>query len=151
MKRIFCAWFFVAACLVWLTGMAAAPASEHQKTVGGITVNIGVVPAAQAAVLAGERAAHAGQYSSGAQHLVVSLSDAKTGTRLADSQVTVEIKDPKGKTERKTLIPAATAGAPDYSEVFRFNWSGTYRIRVSVTPKGGNKALVATFKWTHVI
>ena len=151
MKRILCAWLFVATCLVWLDGMAAAPASEHQKTVGGIIVNIGVVPAGQAAVFAGEKAAHTAVYPSGAQHLVVSLSDSKTGTRVADAQVVVEVKDPRGKIERKNLVSAITAGAPDYSEIFRFDWSGKYAIQVSVTPKGGTKARVARLTWVHVI
>jgi hypothetical protein len=151
MKRILCAWFAIAVSLPWLDGIAAAPVSEHQKTVSGLTINIGVVPVAQAAGFEEKGATSTPKYPSGAQHLVVSLSDAKTGGRVGDAQVVVEIKNPQGKTEKKNLVPNLTSGVPDYSEVFRFVWSGKYVIRVSVTPKGSHKSLAAAFTWIHEI
>jgi hypothetical protein len=149
MKRILWTWVAIAACLVGPDGAAAAGVSEHQKTVSGITINIGVVPVARATEFTA--AAGAAKYPSGAQHLVVSLTDAKTGSRLGDARVVVEIKDPHGKIEKKSLNPAVTAGVSDYGEAFRFDWSGKYVIRVSVTPKGGQRPVTTSFEWTHAI
>ena len=82
---------------------------------------------------------------------MVSLSDAKQGIHIADAQVTVEIKDPKGNLEKKTLLPANTTGMPDYSEIFRFGYSGKCAIRVVVALKGSKTQHKANFTWTHVI
>ena len=141
----------VPAILFALVCMATPAYAEHQKTVSGIIVNIGVVPAEQALGFPGEAATHDKRPPSGAQHLVVSLSDAKPGIHIADAQVTVEIKDPNGNVEKKTLLPASTTGIPDYSEIFRFGYSGKYTIRVVVALEGSKKPLNANFTRTHVI
>ena len=141
----------VPAILFALVCLATSAHAEHQKTVSGIIVNIGVVPAEQALGFGGESATHGKGQPSGAQHLVVTLSDAKSGSHVADAQVTVEIKNPRGNVEKKTLLPASTAGMPDYSETFRFGYSGKYTIRVVVALKGHKKPLNANFTWTHAI
>jgi hypothetical protein len=81
----------------------------------------------------------------------VSLSDAKTGAQVADANVSVEIKDPKGNVQKKSLKNGSTAGVADYSEIFAFGWSGKYRIRVTVQPREAKRALRTDFVWTHVI
>lgn len=134
-------------CCLFATGVAA----ERQKSVGGIVVNIGIVPASRAFQSEAERSSHGTKLPSGAQHLTVSLSDAKTGAYIAAADVSAEIKDPKGKIQTKNLLPASTAGAPDYSEIFSFGWSGTYKIRLTITPKGSKKPLKTTFTWVHAI
>ena len=82
---------------------------------------------------------------------MVSLSDAKQATHIADAQVTVEIRDPKGNVEKKTLVPAMTAGTPDYSGIFYFGYSGKYAIHVVVVQKDSKKPVKADFAWTHVV
>lgn len=134
--------------LIWMVSLARA---EQQKTVSGIIVNIGVVPVGNALGFPGEAATHDNGKPSGAQHLVVSLSDAKKGINVGDAKVTVEIKDPKGNVEKKTLLHANATGMMDYSGIFRFGYSGKYAIRVVVTLKGSTKQLKANFIWTHVI
>ena len=132
--------------------LAIPPAwAQHQKIVGGMVVNIGVVPASQVVGLAGEAETHGSTHSSGSQHLLVSLSDAKSGAQVADAKVSVEIKDPKGNVQKKSLKNGNTNGAADYSEIFGFGWSGNYRIRVIIQPGGSKKALRTDFVWTHVI
>ena len=141
----------LAAMLVALVSTFAPAYAANQQTVSGISVNIGVVPARQALGFPGEATTHGKQQPSGTQHLVVSLSDVKAGTHIADAEVTVVIKDPRGNVEKKTLLPRSTAGVPDYSETFRFGYSGKYKIRVVVALKERKKALNASFTWTHVI
>ena len=116
-----------------------------------MVIDIGVVPASQAATFAGEAEKHGPRHPSGAQHLLVSLSDAKTGAHVTDARVAVEVRDPKGKVQKKDLKPGSTSGAADYSEIFGFGWSGQYRIRVTIQPSDAKKALRTDFTWTHVI
>jgi len=133
-----------------LIGPVGLALADHQKIVGGIIVNIGVVPMGQALGFTGEATEHGKGQPSGGQHLVVSLSDVKQGAHIADAQVIVELKGPRGNVEKKTLVPASTGGMPDYSEIFRFGYSGKYAIRVSVVLKDSKRQLKANFIWTHV-
>jgi|GEM_PF-2639083 len=137
--------------LVVFSCLTSVARADHQKTVNGIIVNIGVVPAGRALDFSGEAATHDKRLPSGAQHLVVSLSDAKLGTHIADAKVTVEIKDPKGNLEKKVMVPAKTAGTPDYSEIFGFGYSGKYVIRVVIVRKDTKKLLKVNFTWEHQV
>jgi hypothetical protein len=137
--------------LIALSFPASLVHAEHQKTVDGIIVNVGVIPAGKALDFPGETATHDNRLPRGAQHLVVSLSDAKQGIHIADAQVTVEVKDPRGNVERKVLVSASASGVPDYSGIFNFGYSGKYAIRVVAVLKGSKRQLKANFTWTHVI
>lgn len=128
--------------LIALSFPASLVHAEHQKTVDGIIVNVGVIPAGKALDFPGETPTHDNRLPRGAQHLVVSLSDA---------QVTVEVKDPRGNVERKVLVSASASGVPDYSGIFNFGYSGKYAIRVVAVLKGSKRQLKANFTWTHVI
>jgi len=132
--------------------LAMPPAwADHQKMIGTLIINVGVVPAVKAAGFAGEAEKHGATHPSGAHHVLVSLSNAAPGGHVAAATVLVEIRDPKGKTQRKVLALGGTAGIPDYSEVFVFGWSGKYRIRVIVERKGASKPLKVDFTWTHAV
>jgi hypothetical protein len=132
-------------------GLVSAGAAAQQKTVGGMVINLGVMPAAQAMRVDGHRDLHPEKFPTGSQHVLVALADAKTGGRIGDAQVLVEVKDPKGRTFKKALLRTHSAGMPDYSELFEFGWSGKYSVRVSVTPKPGVKPIEATFNLSHSI
>lgn len=125
--------------------------AEHQKAIDGMVVNVGVVPASKAAKFPSETEKHGATYTSAAQHVLVSLSDAKTGGHIADARVTLELRGPKGKSQKKLLVAGSTAGIPDYSEIFDFGWSGPYRIRVTIERQGGKRPVTADLKWQHVV
>ena len=127
-------------------GMAWA---GHQKTVQGMVVNLGVVPAAKLAPFPAETG-HGASLPRGSQHLLVSLSDSKSGAHVEDAKVTVQVTDPKGGVQKKDLVLSRTAGIPDYSEIYMFGWSGKYRIRVTIEPRQG-KPIRADFVWTHTV
>jgi hypothetical protein len=132
------------------TCLAAAPAvAEHRKVVGGLVINIGVVPAA-ALVRADayERSSHPGALGRGTHHLVVSVADESTGRPVGDGRVTVELVDPKGSRQSKMLIRGDAGGFPDYSEVFRFGWTGSYQVKVNVE-RASTAPVRASFSWTH--
>jgi hypothetical protein len=130
----------------------ALPASAQQvKTVGGVVVNIGLVSAIAAEHADAQHGTHKGGHGSGMEHVVVSLAEEASGARIGDADVTIEVKAPKGGVQKKPALPMATAGFPDYSEVFEFGWSGSYVVRVSVRRKAAAKPLEAVFTVKRVI
>lgn len=132
--------------------LVSAPASAQQaKTVADVTVRFGLVTALMAEHVDAQHGVHKGGHGSGMEHLVVSLADLATGSRIANAKVVVEVRDPKGKVQSKPLQGMITAGFPDYSEVFDFGWSGKYTIRMTILPQGAAKPLKASFIHRHVI
>ena len=125
--------------------------AQTQKTVNGLVVNIGIVNAIDAEHSDAQHGVHKGGHGSGSQHILVSLAEEKSGARVGDAQVSIEVKNPKGVVQKKALMPMVTAGYPDYSEVFDFGWSGKYQLRVTILRKAGARPLEATFTVNHVI
>jgi len=130
---------------------AAFPVQAQQmKTVGGVVVNMGLVNAIMAEHADAQHGVHKGGHGSGSEHIVVVLAQEKGGVRIADAEVTVEVRGPKGVLQKKPLMAMTTAGFPDYSEVFEFPSSGRYDLRVLVVRKGA-KPLKADFRVNRVL
>jgi hypothetical protein len=128
----------------------AWPANAQQsQTVGGLVVNFGIMSAEQALRAEGHRDAHPLHPPSGSQHLLITLDDEKTGKRVGDAEVVIEVTDPRGHVERKPLLHTQARGLPDYSELFVFPWSGDYAIRVLITPKAAVKPVEVRFTVNH--
>ena len=141
-----------AAALLFVLALPLSPShAQNRNTVDGLIIDIGIVSAAKAASDPSQAERFGTHHPSGAQHLVVSLTDARSAAHIGDAEVAAEIRDPTGKVQKKVLGPAITAGIPDYSAMFVFDWSGKYTIRVFVTPKGGKKPFESRFIWTHAI
>jgi hypothetical protein len=135
-----------------LAAFAAAPALAQQaKSAGGLVINLGLMSAEQAVHAEGHRDAHPDKFPSGSEHVLITLADEKTGRRIGDAQVTVEVVDPKGQAVAKPLLRTNAAGMPDYSELLVFGWSGKYTLRVSITPPGGAKAVKTSFTVNHTL
>lgn len=131
--------------------LVALPVSaQRMKTVEGLTINIGIMNAIDAEHVDAQHGVHKGGHGSGTQHIVVALAEQKSGARLADAQVSIEVKNPKGQVQKKPALAMNTAGFPDYSEVFDFGWSGKYVVRVVVQRKGA-KPVTAAFTLNHQI
>ena len=130
--------------------VAAPVAAQQMKTVGGVVVNIGIISAIAAEHADARHGVHKGGHGSGMEHVVVSLAEEKSGARIGDADVTIEVKTPKGSVQKKPALPMVTAGYPDYSEVFDFGWSGSYVVRVSVKRKAA-KPIEAVFTVNRVI
>jgi hypothetical protein len=141
---------FVAACLVF--ALAWTPAAAQQaRTTAGFIVNLGIVPAAVALRADGHRDAHPTNPPGGSQHLLITLDDEKSGKRISDAEVVVEVTDPHGGVEKKPLLHTQAGGLPDYSELFVFGWSGEYSIRVIITPRPGAKPIETRFSVRHMV
>jgi hypothetical protein len=131
--------------------LAALPAAAQQaKPVAGMTVNLGIMPAAVALRADGHRDAHPANPPSGSQHLLITLDDEKSRARIADAEVSVEVTDPRGRVETKPLLHTKGGGLPDYSELFIFGWSGEYKVRV-VIERPGAAAIETRFTVHHAV
>lgn len=140
------------AAAVLVSALACAPvAAQHRKTVAGIVINFGIVPAEVALRADGHRDMHPTNPPSGSQHLLVTLDEEKTGKRIGDAEVVIEVTDPRGHVEKRPLLHTQAAGLADYSELFVFGWQGKYSIRVIVTRRPGAKPLEARFTIHHAI
>lgn len=129
-----------------LAAGAALPATAQQmKSVAGIVVNIGIVSAIAAKHADAQHGVHEGGHGAGMEHIVVALAEEKGGARIADAEVTITVKNPRGAVQKKPALPMVTAGYPDYSEVFDFGWSGKYTVTVLVKRKGAVRPAAANF------
>jgi hypothetical protein len=107
--------------------LTALPAAAQQmKTVGGVVVNVGIVSAIAAEHADARHGVHKGGHGSGMEHVVVSLAEEKSGARIGDADVTIEVKPRKAacRKRRSDMRPATptTAGV-------QFGWSGSRRAR----------------------
>jgi hypothetical protein len=125
--------------------IAAASAWAQEKTVGGLVINLGLVPAEQAVHAQGHSEAHPATFPSGSQHILITIADAKTHRRIGDATVVVAVRAPNGRVEEKPLLHTQAAGLADYSELFVFGSSGTYQLRVRVTPAHAPKSTETVF------
>jgi hypothetical protein len=134
-----------------LACIALTPAAAQQtKSVGGVVVSFGIVPAEVALRAEGHRDSHPTNPPAGSQHLLITLDDEKSRKRIGDAEVVVEVRDPRGRIDTKPLLHTQAGGLPDYSELFEFRWSGEYGIRVMITPRGA-KSIEARFVVHHTI
>jgi hypothetical protein len=125
--------------------LSFAASAQQMKTVQGVVVNIGIVNAIEAEHTDAQHGVHKGGHGSGMDHIVVALAEEKGGARMADAEVTIEVRDPKGVVQKKPAMAMVTAGFPDYSEVFEFPRSGKYTVSVLVKRKGAAKPVHARF------
>ena len=138
-------WFVLA------TAFTLPAFAQQEAKVEGLVIELGVTPAEKAVRALGHAEAHPQKFPSGSQHLLITVAEQKSGRRLGDAEVTVEVVDPKGTKATKTLLHTSAAGMPDYSELFVFGWSGTYSVRVNVTPWAGAKPVKTSFTLRHQI
>lgn len=116
--------------------LACAPvAAQQSRSVAGMVINLGIVPAEVALQADGHRDMHPAHPPSGSQHLLITIDEEKTGRRIGDAAVVIEVTDPRGHVEKKALLHTQAGGLPDYSELFRFGWEGEYSILVTIIPR----------------
>jgi len=131
--------------------VAVSAYAQQAKTVDGLLINFGLLSAEQAIHAQGHRDAHPEKFPSGSQHILITLTDEKTAKRIGDADVVLEVIDPKGKAERKSLLRTSAAGMPDYSELFVFGGSGNYVVRVSVFRRKDARPVKTSFTVHHVL
>ncbi len=95
-----------------------------------------------------ERVSHRESATNATHHVVVGVTDPRTGEPIGDARVSMELVDPHGAAQSQTLIRGDAGDRPDYSGLFRFGWSGAYKLRVNVG-RASAAPVHATFGWTH--
>jgi len=151
MERIAHAQLLRVLIAIFLALAWASAAAQQTTTVAGLVVNFGIVPAAVALRADGHRDAHPTNPPGGSQHLLITLDEQKSGKRIGDAEVAIEVTDPHGRVEKKPLLHTQGGGLPDYSELFVFGWSGQYSIRVLITPQPGAKPIETQFTVNHTV
>ncbi|HRX71099.1 MAG TPA: hypothetical protein P5329_07990 [Candidatus Competibacteraceae bacterium] len=138
------------ASMLFVSSAIQADQNDTHKTVGGIDIYIGVIPAE---VIQGrgsneERRMHGGASSGGkGYHLVVALFDRESGDRITDSQVKVRVSVPGWVDVENRLEPMKVADAVTFGNYFvlsdlTLNW-----ISVQVQ-RAGKDAVKADFQYS---
>ncbi len=126
--------------------------TAYHRTVDGIAVYIGIVPAE---LVRGHPPEHPeatmhGGVTVGESHLTVAVYDAKSGQRIRNAAVAARIIDDRGISNvRKKLEPMLIADSPTFGGYFSMQSAGTYRIEIEIQVPGRTKAVIATFTWAR--
>lgn len=141
-------------CAGLLALALAAPArgdtaeDPGMRQVGGMTVYLGVMPAAMARHHGGgpnEAKMHGGGRGvPGEHHVTVALYDSLTGERISAARVTARIVGAPADAAR-ALEPMAIAGTITYGNYLLMPRPGTYEIRVEILRPGEAKPVTTTF------
>lgn len=137
-----------------LVTTAQASGPSNQKSVQGVSIYLGVVPAS---VVYDhdpehpERKMHGGTPdSSHNEHVMVALFDEQSGERIRSAEVTAEVSRPGLQPIRKELEPMAIAGAMTFGNYFKMAEDGTYRIELIIQRKGQADSVGAVFEHEHI-
>jgi hypothetical protein len=145
------------AALVWALpapGAATAADAGNHKIAQGLSVYLGVLPAA----LVGrgdmedhpEAEMHDGAPGGGHdQHVMVAVFDAATGERVEDAIVEARVTPLGLAGVRRVLDPMVIADTITYGNYFTMRGDGPYRIAVSVMPAGAPRPVVLEFSYDH--
>lgn len=142
---------FLPALLVLLSLSSGADAAASSKTVGGLTVYLGVLPAA---MIEGEveehvEAAH-GDVPRGrhAYHILAAVFDARTRERIEKATVEARVTPLGLAPVTRLLEPMTIAGTLTYGNYFTMRGDGRYQIELTI---GREKAdpVVVEFSYGH--
>lgn len=132
---------------------AVAAESELSKTVGGLTVYLGVVPAEIVKGLPAssttERPMH-GRIPKGPHeyHLVAAVFDATGGTRISDAIVTAQVSGLGLSGSKMKLEPMQISGTTTYGGFVNLPGLDIYTVKLTVE-RGGAAPAVLQFKYDH--
>ncbi|WP_447954012.1 hypothetical protein [Sphingopyxis chilensis] len=139
------------AALALVLAALAAPASQAgvtkgPQTVNGLTIHLGIVPAAVARGHGGvpDRSMHN-------VHMVVAVFNALTGARITNATVVVHIIEPGGKQWSVPLEPMTVNGTLTYDGYATFVKASDYWIGVQVQrpPHTRQHPVTAHFTYAH--
>lgn len=125
------------------------------QVVGGITIDIGVIPAGlvqgHSTDPADPKAMHGGTPKGGASHhLVVALFDAKTGARIDDARVRAAVGRRSYDHEPdRQLEPMQIAGTTTYGGFFQMAGEGRWTIHLVIERPGMPRPVEAQFAYDH--
>jgi hypothetical protein len=97
-----------------------------------------------------ERSMHGGvPRGKGVYHLIVSVFDAKTSTRIIDAVITGSVTEVGMATQNQILEAMTFGGNVAYGNYFAMSNPGPYEIVVNVRRPGHRKTATARFQYWH--
>ena len=134
-----------------LTAAGHAQGDDLSKTIDGITIYLGIVPAE---IVRGHPSQHgestmhrAVPRGSEFRHIVVALFDAKTGDRITDATVDARVEQVGLAAQNKALDPMQIASTLSYGNYFAMPPSQLYTITLKVKAKRYPHAVEARFEY----
>ena len=136
-------------------GMARAAAVNPDQPIrlDGMELFFGLIPAE---ILRGhpsdheERSMHGGvPRGKGVYHLIVSVFDTKTRTRITDAVITGSVIEVGMATQNRKLEAMTFGGNVAYGNYFAMSNPGPYEIVVKVRRPGDRKTATARFQYRH--
>lgn len=131
-----------------LLGCGRAPSAAQSQVVDGLRFDYGVVPGGTVSEHPSdhpERAMHQGVPAApGAYHVVLAIFDAKTGARIKDADVTLELSGP-GHGVGRVVMPLETMPSAEnvtYGGYVSMPDSAKYRLTFGVAHAGGRSDTV---------
>jgi len=128
-----------------------AAESMHHKTVSGIEIYLGVLPAE---LIRGHPPEHPesrmhGGYAVNESHLSVALYQSGDGGRIRHAGVRVTITGSNAGSVRRKLEPMLMGGQQVYGSYVPLTGAGPYRIRLDIRIPGRDRPIVAHFSWAR--
>jgi hypothetical protein len=134
--------------VVALSGCGRAPSQAQSQVVAGLRFDYGVVPGEAVNEHASdhpERTMHQGPPAApDSYHVVLALFDARSGARIKDADVTLELSGPGHGVGRVTipLEPMAQVADVTYGGYLSLPASAKYRLTFAVARAGGRSNTV---------
>jgi hypothetical protein len=131
---------------------AAAQGATSSKTVAGLTVYLGVVPAA---IIEGGPKEHAeeahGDVPRGehAYHVMAAVFDAESGERIENADIDARVTPLGLAPVTRRLEPMAIAGTVTYGNYFTMRGDGPYQIAFVLTAPGRREPVTVEFSYEH--
>ena len=148
---------FLIAVIVTVSGCSNnADLPRNKQTVGGMTIELGVMPAERVtghATAPGEpNAMHGGTPPNGSSnHIVVALFDAKTGARITDAQIRAGVGKRWYNHEPDRAMEAMEiSGTKSYGNFFSMQDAGIWRIHLVIRRPGVARPVEADFGYEKV-
>jgi hypothetical protein len=128
-------------------------AAQDYKTADGITVYLGVVPAAivkTPPLRSAEQPMHGGMPRGIHQyHVIAAVFDAATNARVSDATVIAQVSGLGLIGTTKTLEPMEIANTTTYGGFFNLPGADLYTITLTVRKAGSQRPIVLDFKYDH--
>jgi len=139
--------------LIFTTSQAMSSVSSLHKTINGLDIYLGVLPAEM--VLGHplehpESQMHGGVPPGTRFHILVALFNNKTGKRISNASVTATVMGTAAVNISKTLEPMAIAGAPSYGNYFKMaGYAPEHRIILKIRGPDIKGVVRTTFEWAR--
>jgi hypothetical protein len=140
-------------CVLYASGGAVAADSVSFKTAGGLTIYLGVLPAA---MIQGHAKDHPETGMHGgvprgphAYHVMAAVFNAESSERIENATVEARIAPLGLAAVTRPLMTMVVAGTVTYGNYFTMRGEGPYRITFSVTTPQVAEPVVLEFTYEH--